>query len=301
MHKIVDHFADPVLDDMIEREILVDNRENGNELEEYQVNLVIDEKQLFFEAQDGLRFVDENLKIIDHWNESFPSKQWQEVPKIPPSAICAFRMLDGNPSANSASSGDDTFTFFDDFEDESIDTNKWSAATNGVATEEDGVMKLSPSGDSSPCALPSIPTFQNNVIETRLKIGTSAGSDHLQIYARSGVGDAIELTIRGGTFNDAYIHDGGFVDGPDAYEDLESYTGIWHRSRFSLNGSAVSGYCLNEQTSLEANFSGTTSVIAAGTISLRAFRKAAIITHYDWVFIRGYASPEPSAEIGMVI
>lgn len=144
MHTIADRYEDPILDDMMSREILVDNRDNSNELEDYQVDLLIDKKQLFFEAQDGLRFVDENLKIINHWNESFPNKQWMKIPKIPSSALCGLRMLDGYPSASSASNIGDAFLLGDDFGDGSLDTNKWVDASygDGSLSETNGYLEL---------------------------------------------------------------------------------------------------------------------------------------------------------------
>ena len=115
MHAVQDHYADPILDSMDSREIIIDNRDNSNEHEDYQVELEIDKGHLFFAEQDSLRFVDENLKIIDQWDESFPDAQWLEVPKIPGSAMCTLHMLDGDSSAGSVSDGDKAFEFFDDF------------------------------------------------------------------------------------------------------------------------------------------------------------------------------------------
>ena len=131
MYGVRDHFSDPILDDMLSREVLIDNRENSSELEDYQVDLAIDENQLFFEAQDGLRFVDENLKIIDHWNESFPDKEWLEIAKIPGSRMCGLRMLDGNPSASSMSNGPACFPLYEDFDDISEWTLSESAGQKG--------------------------------------------------------------------------------------------------------------------------------------------------------------------------
>lgn len=129
MLEIKDHYVNPILDEMAYHEILVDNRGNSSELADYQVSFAIDEKQMFFEAQDGLRFVDENLEIVDHWSEAFPSIEWIKTTKIPGSGICAFRMLDGNPSLNSASNGDGTFLFFDDFED---NLDQWTIYTGST-------------------------------------------------------------------------------------------------------------------------------------------------------------------------
>ena len=113
MHAVRDHYADPILDSMVSREIIVDNRNNSNAHENYQVELEIDKGHLFFSEQDILRFVDENLKIIDHWNESFPGTEWLKVPRIQESAICTLRMLGGDPSGSSSKNGDNTFEFFD--------------------------------------------------------------------------------------------------------------------------------------------------------------------------------------------
>ena len=116
-HENKDHFADPLLDDMLSREVLVDNRSNSAEQDDYPINLEIDETQLFFAAQDNIRFVDENLTIISHWSESFPNLQWVAVPKIAASSMCALQMCYGAPFVGSTSNSADIFEFFDDFEE----------------------------------------------------------------------------------------------------------------------------------------------------------------------------------------
>lgn len=115
MHAVQDHYADPILDDIGGREVIIDNRDNSATLEEYQVSLEMERGHVFFDADDGLQFVNENLQIIDSWKESLPGAVWLEVPKISGSTMCALRMLDRKPSAVSTSDGDNTFLFFDNF------------------------------------------------------------------------------------------------------------------------------------------------------------------------------------------
>jgi len=141
MHAIQDHYADPIFDHAHSHEVIIDNRDNSDVHEDYQVSLAVDESHIFFEAQEGLRFVDENLQVADHWNESFPDVMWLEVPKVPASGICALRMLDASPSECLTSNGDSTFEFFDDFPGNELDLGRWfdnKYTSNPVISPEDG-------------------------------------------------------------------------------------------------------------------------------------------------------------------
>ena len=117
---IQDHFADPILDDLSNREIDIDNRGNSSELMDYQV--IIDTSKHV--DKQGMRFVDENLKIIDYWKED-TNITWMEIPKIVGSKVSAVQMIYGD--IDNKSDGDTTFEFFDDFVDESVVYEVWSA------------------------------------------------------------------------------------------------------------------------------------------------------------------------------
>lgn len=117
MHAVQDHYADPILDSMYSREVVVDNRNNSNDLEDFQVSLNIDNAHLFFANQDDFRFVDSDLQILPHWSESFPNKEWFKISKVPSSALLGIKVLSGYLSGGEINSnGDDTFIFFDDFD-----------------------------------------------------------------------------------------------------------------------------------------------------------------------------------------
>jgi hypothetical protein len=117
MHEIKDTYSDPIFDTLLYREIVIDNRGNSSEEEDYQIALELDKSQLFLAGQNNLRFIDENLQVITaQWAESFPDKLWMKVLKIPPSAMCSLRMFDSIPDLDEVNDGDDTFEFFDDFD-----------------------------------------------------------------------------------------------------------------------------------------------------------------------------------------
>ena len=65
--------------------------------------------------------------------------------KCPSDGSNTFYMFVGNSGASEYSSGDDTFIFFDDFEDNSIDTSKWDILELGTGSisEENNKLKFS--------------------------------------------------------------------------------------------------------------------------------------------------------------
>jgi len=56
---------------------------------------------------------------------------WVKVPSIPAGSTKTIYMYYGNPSATPMSNGDNTFIFFDDFNDNSLDLAKWQTGSGG--------------------------------------------------------------------------------------------------------------------------------------------------------------------------
>lgn len=106
---IRDHYADPILDFLICREVDIDNRDNSSELTNYQVDLDLSD----YIDQQEMRFIDENLQIIDYWEED-SDITWIKVSKIVGDAIHAVRMLHGD--IESTSDADTTLDLSDNFE-----------------------------------------------------------------------------------------------------------------------------------------------------------------------------------------
>ena len=96
---------------------------SNRELRDYQVKIVLNRDNFPLEKckSDGsdIRFRDETGQALPYWIESWTSNEaviWCKIPYIPARKIKDIWIIYGNPAAVSASNGDATFDFFDDFE-----------------------------------------------------------------------------------------------------------------------------------------------------------------------------------------
>ena len=121
------------------RAITISNTGNANTLTGYQVLVTLDTASLISAGKmrsDGgdIRFTDsDGTTLLSYWIESgintASTKVWVKVPSIPASSTKTIYLYYGNPNAVSASNGDATFDFFDDFNDGTVDTSKWDVGT----------------------------------------------------------------------------------------------------------------------------------------------------------------------------
>jgi len=106
----------------------------GSSLTGYQVKVDVTYDANMQPGFDDIRFVDsDGSTLLSHWRESYIASTsatfWVKIPTIPTGAKTIY-MYYGNAGASSASDGDATFEFFDDFEDGDI--SDWSQYRNGV-------------------------------------------------------------------------------------------------------------------------------------------------------------------------
>ena len=101
-----------------------------------------------------IRFTDNDGSTkLDYWMESKVDSDnavfWVEVRDTLESDATIY-VYYNNAAQTTTSNGDNTFPFFDDFEDSSIDTNKWTTyGTAGKVTETGGNLVLTSSGVSA--------------------------------------------------------------------------------------------------------------------------------------------------------
>jgi hypothetical protein len=63
---------------------------------------------------------------IEEWDSAGKTARiWVKVPDIPSGGEAKITMHYGKPSASSSGNGDTTFDFFDDFEETSLNADKW--------------------------------------------------------------------------------------------------------------------------------------------------------------------------------
>ena len=123
-------------------------RNPGAERTAYQVKLIIPSVEGMQTDFDDIRFADEHGDGLSYWIESADvelATVWVKLDHIA-QGTSRINMYYGNPLARSASNGDETFLFFDDFQD-GFDEKAWErnrdASTEGCgAFVRDGVMHV---------------------------------------------------------------------------------------------------------------------------------------------------------------
>jgi hypothetical protein len=120
------------------RPVTIDNTGNPSALTDYQVLINVAYDSDMQPDFDDLMFTDSNgATELNYWimekTDSVSAWVWVKVPSIPASSTKTIFMYYDNPAASSASNGDNTFLFFDDFgDDSSLDTTKWDEIATGA-------------------------------------------------------------------------------------------------------------------------------------------------------------------------
>ncbi len=106
--------------------ILINNTQNSNNLNDYQILVTLNTQTLISQGKmrsdcGDIRFTDsDGTTLLNYWLESGCNTQntriWVKVPNIPASSTKTIYLYYGNPNANSLSNGDLVFDFFEDFE-----------------------------------------------------------------------------------------------------------------------------------------------------------------------------------------
>jgi hypothetical protein len=287
----------------------------GSELTDYQVKVILPYKPEMQPDFNDIRFTDSDATTeLSYWRESYTASSsavfWVKVPSIPAGdkLICACY---GNPAASSASNGDATFIFFDDF---SGNLSKWTIhRQSSIAPEypriENGYLvcgggtKTSQNpysyGHTVVGSAATYTGFQNGIIEGKL------------LLAENGVA---EIGFRG-----EFAGDTGYKARWDERDNGHGYQGkdflkppytpgvwqnicgedgemlnpnTWFDFRVAINGSVFKSYT-NGTTEKQCSDSDYSS---AGEISLQ--NHYGDYSYYDDVRVRKYADTEPITSVG---
>jgi hypothetical protein len=266
---------------------------SGSSLTDYQVNVAADTSSLISAGRmkadcSDIRFVDsDDVTVLSYWIESGCNStatiMWVKVPSIPTGNKTIY-MYYGNPAATTASNGNTTFPFFDDFPGSAYDTAKWNAPSCGSISVSNSVASFLSTGGTN-CYWSSISTFGQNY-SVRMRVASNE------------LGSASYLHQHGWGLTDG-------TRGPSMYDytnanfQFEPYGGVatvdtgrakdtsYHILEIQRNGSTSSNLIL------DGGMNATTTLTSTAYGAwFRDYNTAK--TNIDWVLVRKYSYLGPT-------
>jgi len=252
--------------------ITIDNTANSNNLTDYQVLVTLDTQSLISAGKmqsdcRDIRFADsDGTTLISYWIESgcntASTKIWVKVPLIPASSNKTIYLYYGNSTAFSASNGNTTFVFFDDFEDQ-IYSDEWEEVyTNNCCDKGAEIV----SGDAQDYAFSLYGRRYNGTCtyKWRSKTTISSGKYVLGVYGKGG--------------------SPGGIPGSLTYE-ISSY---------SLEFKENEGWVKKEKTNISLGSSAHIIIHLSVSGWICALCDCGERGYTDYIYIRKTTSPEPS-------
>jgi hypothetical protein len=284
----------------------------GSALTDYQVRVDVTYDADINPDFSDVRFVDsDDSTELSHWRESYIDSTsaifWVKVPSIPSGSKVIY-MYYGNAAASSASDGDATFEFFDDFPGTSLDTtNKWDVINPGAGTYwvSGGLLTIESDGDwfganDDSLYVVSKSSFSFNYAAESLinQIGSDSYPRFFGLRASSATDSRMFVMI--GDSNRSHI--------TNVYRDSDGVNAGWYGensgisnpgnnkiARFERNGDTVTSY-YDDSLMNTRTVTGWDLIKVALTDTLVFGTQQA--SSFDWIFVRQYADPEPTASIG---
>jgi len=286
---------------------------SGNTLTDYQIKIEIGAGDPIFaharSAGEDIRFCyypEENM--IPYWIEKFdPVAEeaiiWVKVLEIPANSEIDIYMYYGNPEVASASDGDATFEFFDDFEDGVIDTNKWGVAgTTENVVEEGGLLKITYAGGADPVVYGKTDFSYGYSMRLRVRY-LQTNKDVLHGWsACTGAGTALHLCDTGNgavffSYRDGTVYLRTSKDGETTTTQvLPSYDTNFHVWELVRNSaSKVSLYKDDEYVGANTTNIPTVDLHPAFDTGPTDYGGNSEI---DFIAVRKFTEPEPSVSVG---
>jgi len=273
----------------------------------FNADMQVDFDDLRFTANDG-------TTELDYWIQSVIASTeavvWVEIPSVPASSTVDIYMYYDNDTATTTSNGEDTFLFFDNHNDASIDVAKWTETDpNNEISESGGTLDfVRLSNGSWNKGVIAVPSFArgdlsleadyvwevNNPAYDALMFGwhdSGAGISYQNIvYAfynpGSGSADSVAMSI----YEDGHSR-GGSTGTWDVTQDYDL------RVRMRASGGAYYERSIDSGDTWTTNYTSTYS----SESNLKPAWSFYAGTHaYDNVRIRKWASTEPTTSFGAI-
>jgi hypothetical protein len=241
---------------------------------------------------NDLRFTKaDGTTLLDYWIESISGTTpnqlatvWIEFDSIGTDAT-TFYMYYGKAKATAASSGADTFLFFDDFDADSIDTSKWNVELN--PTTASSILTCNAAGEY---VYSKDDWNQNVALRSKARLSTGTTSTHIGVLGFRVGDDVTPLTEllsnhHAGGYDSAvnYVNAeawGASNIGASNVEKLYDIAWLSGKTRFAYNNGAWVDITTQVPSSDLPIILGNWSTSGQAT--------------FDWVFVRSYLEVEPA-------
>jgi len=284
------------------KSVLISNP-NSQDLENFQINFELDTASLISANKmqsscEDLRVTDWDGNLLPHWiEEDNPgcndanTKIWVKVPDVyeGDDATNIF-VYYGNSRANNTESGNDVFDFFEDFEEYS----GWIGETQNFSLDTDGTRQvLGVSGSSAPGEIFKAVTLESSyIVEIAIRATTTAanGPHPGLIFASNGTtSDYYGMYLRASTNQIVETHNSSF----GSFVSSQTIDTAWHEYKAIVSSGILEAlyFDTTQQTAFD-NWDITNSYSHIGIWS-----HSAGTAYYDNLFVRQYASTEPSSSI----
>lgn len=263
----------------------------------YQIGFVLDKvdnlnSHCLDNFQD-LRFVEnENESELNFWIENYISGDnatiWIRRVENDVPGDNEIYIYYGNASSKSAENGENTFIFFDDFNDNSFDASKWNLVGSDTYQEQNERFEVSDDDASYDTALLTQDTFSRSfVLEYDFKLNVN--NTFFGIHD-SGVGASYTNFVYGVHHDIAsqVVYEDG--NGRDAQGTRSTN---WREYRFSVKSTGCDYYNSEDGTFYESSYSSEGSLKIGFTSSV-----SGASYYVDDVRIRKFVSPEPTVSLG---
>lgn len=278
------------------REVLIDNG-LGTELTDFQVAVKVTYDSDMSPDYADLRFTDESgTELLPYWVEwelgPVEAFVWVRVPVLPADDITTIRMYYGNPNAAPASSGFDTFLFFDDFEAGQLDAAKWKATA--PVTFESGLLRIT---RGAVYTNKTAASFPDTTVEVRAVWANQGNVDPGRIgvgQAQVSVPDLVHMWFGGWQTS---VYDGEKIiwsqnENPGS-PDLMNIWGI------TADASDVHPrYHRNYSPALDIAVAFNYYLIIGHTSGKLAELQEIRDVDVDWILVRRHADPDPVTLVG---
>lgn len=261
-----------------------------------------------------LRFYDVSDNPLNFWVENWNTTGVSTVyVKVSASSTSNIIMMYGNPSANSASNGDATFLFFDDFEGSSINASKWYMSGVTGASVLDGKLILGNRQTLGGNQLTTLnPIYEASyTIEYDLITYSSEGQEDFRInfycsqtpvYRGSGGGNFYQLLVpwEGGDsridwFTNGLLQSPKIVIGGPKYTQYKAIIKVKNNTANSQQIWVNTSSGLIFENIILNKFTVTNNYLSLGDVYSLTNIVQNNLTHF---LIRKYSDVEPSVAIG---